>query len=110
MGGALGALARYGLSRAVGERDGFPWATFAINVSGCLLIGVALERLDSPEWLRVGVIVGVLGGYTTFSAFGNETLDLLDSNRVALGLAYAVGSVVVGVTAVWVGAMLGRTF
>lgn len=102
LGGALGASARYGLDRAVGPRD-LPWSTFAVNLSGCFLIGLVAARLEGPVWLRAGVVVGLLGGYTTFSAFGAQTLSLIESDRLAAALLYATGSVVLGVLAVWLG-------
>ena len=57
----------------------FPWSTFTINVTGCLLVGVScglVDRHHPPEWLRVGLIMGVLGGYTTFSTYAQEALTL----------------------------------
>jgi CrcB protein len=74
-GGALGAVSRYGLDRLIERRSFavFPWSTFTINISGCFLIGVVIaalvDRHHTPGWLRVGLVVGVLGGYTTFSTF-----------------------------------------
>lgn len=114
VGGAAGALARYVLQRAL-ERNGFagfPWSTFAINVSGCLLIGLVLaalvDRGGAPAWLRLGLIVGLVGGYTTFSAFAQETLALVEAGRAGLALAYAASSTALGVVAVEVGMRLGR--
>jgi CrcB protein len=114
LGGALGASARYSLDRFIEERVAslFPWATFVINISGCLLIGVLTEQLVDrhhlPAWIRVGLIVGVIGGYTTFSTFAQEAFSLLESKDYAVTLAYAAGSVVVGLLAVWAGTALGR--
>lgn len=114
LGGAIGALGRYGLDRLLERRTEsvFPWSTFAINVSGCLAIGVLVaalvDRHETPAWLRVGLVLGVVGGYTTFSTFSQETLDLLEEDRVALALAYAAGSVALGVLAVYAGTRIGR--
>lgn len=114
LGGALGALARYGLDRVIERRSFavFPWSTFTINASGCLLIGVVIaalvDRHHTPQWLRLGLAMGVLGGYTTFSTFAQETLDLLEEGNVGIALAYAAGSVAVGVAAVFVGMLIGR--
>jgi len=59
----------------------FPWSTFAINISGCLLIGAVIsalvDRHHLPGWMRIGLVMGVLGGYTTFSTYAQESLDLL---------------------------------
>src|SRR4029453_18706155 len=82
VGGAFGAISRYGLDRVIEERteSSFPWSTFVINVSGCLLVGFLIaaivDRRSAPEWLRAGLVVGFCGGYTTFSTFGQETLGL----------------------------------
>ena len=103
LGGALGSMARYGVGLAL-PSTGFPYATLAVNVIGCFCIGMAMPaaaRLEalSPE-LRLLVVVGFLGGFTTFSAFGNETVALLRSGggvallnvaaHVGLGLAAVV--------------------
>ena len=114
LGGALGALARYGLDRVIERRTFavFPWSTFVINVSGCLAIGAVVaalvDRHQTPAWLRVGLVVGVLGGYTTFSTFAQESLDLVEANDLGLAALYAVGSVATGVAAVFVGVKIGR--
>jgi CrcB protein len=113
-GGALGALARYLVDRAIEARAFglFPWSTFTINLSGCFVVGAVVaalvDRHHTPEWLRVGLVMGVLGGYTTFSTFGQETFDLIEEGRLAVAVTYAVASVAIGVTAVFAGSRLGR--
>ena len=113
LGGALGASARYLLDRLIEQRSEsvFPWSTFTINVTGCFLIGLLtvqlVDRHHLPAWLRVGVIVGVLGGYTTFSTFGQEGLSLIESSDYGVALAYLAGSVLMGVVAVYAGTLLG---
>lgn len=113
-GGALGAGSRYGLDRLIERRSFavFPWSTFTINVSGCFLIGLVIaalvDRHEAPEWVRVGLVVGVLGGYTTFSTFAQETLDLARADEVAVAFLYSLGSLSVGVLAVLGGTALGR--
>jgi fluoride exporter len=115
LGGALGASARYGLDRFIEARSFavFPWATFTINLSGCFLIGVIgeslVDRHHLPAWLRVGLVVGVIGGYTTFSTFEQETLTLVEARDLAVALAYVLGSVAAGIVAVYAGVLLGRT-
>src|SRR6476660_3701599 len=114
LGGALGASARYGLDRAIEARSDsvFPWATFVINLSGCFLIGLIsaalVDRHHLPAWLRIGLVVGVVGGYTTFSTFAQETLDLNDIHHVGVAFAYVVGSVGLGLVAVYAGTALVR--
>jgi CrcB protein len=113
LGGAFGAAARYGLDRAIERRSDslFPWSTFAINISGCLVIGVVIaalvDRHHTPLWLRAGLVVGVIGGFTTFSTFAQEELDLLETH-VATALAYVLSSVALGILAVFVGSRIGR--
>jgi CrcB protein len=115
VGGAVGAAGRYGLDRLIERRSFavFPWSTFTINVSGCFLIGLVIaalvDRHEAPAWVRAGLVVGVLGGYTTFSTFAQESLDLLRAEDVALALLYSLGSLACGVLAVVGGTVLGRT-
>jgi len=113
-GGAVGAMSRYALDRVIEARGeaSFPWSTFVINVSGCLVVGFLIaalvDRGHAPEWLRAGLVVGFCGGYTTFSTFAQETLDLLEARDVVIALTSVTSNVVVGVLAVVVGARLGR--
>ena len=115
LGGALGASSRYALDHLIEQRSFsiFPWATFTINVSGCLLIGVIsaslVDRHRLPAWIRVGLVMGVIGGYTTFSTFAQESLTLIDAHDAAVALAYTIGSVLIGIAAVYAGTVLGRT-
>jgi CrcB protein len=114
LGGALGASARYGIDRAIEARSDsvFPWATFVINLSGCFLIGLVsatlIDRHHLPAWLRVGLVVGVIGGYTTFSTYAQEALDLVDARDLAAAVAYIGGSVLLGIVAVYLGRATGR--
>ena len=113
VGGALGVNARYWLgvwmSRWVSPQ--FPWATFTINVSGSFAIGFLTTLL--VRWLphphvRLLVLVGFLGGYTTFSTFAFESLSLWERGERALSLANLAGSVVAGFAAVALGVALAR--
>jgi fluoride exporter len=114
IGGTLGALARYGLDRAIERRVDslFPWSTFAINISGCFAVGLVVaalvDRHDTPAWVRVGLTVGFLGAYTTFSTFAQESLDLGKAGYSGLAVTYAVASVAVGVVFVYAGTAAGR--
>ena len=102
IGGGLGASLRLGMAQALPRAaDGFPWATLGANILGCLAIG-ALMPLMAKEPMRVFWIVGLLGGFTTFSAFSLETMQLLET-RPILALTYVLASVGLGLTACWLG-------
>jgi fluoride exporter len=114
VGGALGALSRYLVDRFIEARELglFPWSTFTINVSGCFIVGAVIgalvDRHHTPAWLRIGLVMGILGGYTTFSTFSQETFDLFEEGRAAVAMTYVAGSVALGVVAVLLGSRLGR--
>lgn len=112
LGGALGSAARHGVSHVVPSGGGIPWSTLLANASGALLLGVLMavvsDGVTDRPLLRPFLGVGVLGGYTTFSAYALETRNLLAAAEHALAAAYAVGSVVVGLTAVWLGMLVAR--
>ena len=115
-GGALGAVARYGLGLTVGRLApgmGWPGATFAANVSGGLLMGLlagwlALKAGAGQESIRLFAAVGVLGGFTTFSAFSLEAALMIERRELATAFVYAVGSVVLSIAALFVGLMIAR--
>jgi CrcB protein len=111
-GAGLGGLARYLaggwiMTRYAGR---FPMGTFLINVSGSFLIGVLMtlftERLTPHPHLRLFLVVGVLGGYTTFSSFEYETFQAVREGARWIGLAYVTGSVALGYLGVWLGSAL----
>lgn len=113
VGGAVGALGRYGLGLALPHDAGaFPGATFAINVSGCLLIGALIVLVT--EWRPVHPLVrpllgtGVLGGYTTFSTYAVDAHLMAAAARYATAAAYVVGTLLAAVAATWVGMRLAR--
>lgn len=111
LGGAAGALARYGIGVRVGARS-FPWATVAVNLSGCFLLALVLGGLGPARWsasTTTAVAVGVLGAYTTFSTFGFETFTLLRDDRVATAAAYVALSVAGGLAATVAGWATGRS-
>ncbi len=113
VGGSLGVNARYWLGVAISRWAGpqFPWATLTINVSGSFAIGlltVLLARWLPHPYMRLLVVVGFLGGYTTFSSFSAEALVLWERGERGPGLAYVIGSVGAGLIAVVLGTMLGR--
>ncbi len=108
IGGALGALARWGVAEALPRADGgWPWATLLVNLTGCLLIGVLTGALagrsPEPAWARPFLAVGVLGGFTTYSAFAVEAVGLAEAGRVAAAGGYVLASVLGGVLAVAAG-------
>lgn len=112
-GGAVGSLGRYAVGMALpAATDGFPWATFLVNISGSLAMGVlvvwVLTMADPHPWLRPFLGVGLLGGWTTFSAFALETHDLLAAGHPLVATAYLVGSLAAGPTAVGAGVILGE--
>lgn len=110
LGGALGAPARHAVAELTPTSSpvgSFPWATFVVNVTGALLLGfvlvLVLERFPPTRYVRPLVATGFLGSYTTYSAFALETVQLVDEGESGIALAYVVGSVLVGLAAVWIG-------
>lgn len=113
-GGAFGAVSRYSLDRFVEHRvdSAFPWATFVINVSGCFAVGFIIaaivDRHRAPQWLKVGLTIGFCGGYTTFSTFAQESLDLIEARDLTIAFASIGASVLLGILAVLIGIKVGR--
>ena len=111
--GGLGAAARYGIERAF-ARTGteFPWGTILINVTGSFLVGIlfalVIEKALGPSWLRVGLTLGLLGGFTTFSAFSLQTFRLIEDTAYGAAIANALGSLAFGLLAVTIGVVIGR--
>jgi len=114
LGAALGGLARYVIGTAVMQRftGRFPLGTLVVNVTGCFLIGILLplltERGEPRPNLRLLLVVGVLGGYTTFSSFAWESFQAVDEGSRWVGFANVALSVILGYLAVWCGALLVR--
>ena len=109
LGGALGSMARYGIGLAL-PSVGFPYATLIVNVIGCFCIGLVLPTVARaealPPELRLLVVVGFLGGFTTFSAFGSETVGFLRSGGGPAKVNIAA-NVVLGLAAVALGRTIG---
>jgi CrcB protein len=109
LGGALGSMARYAIAVLMlhGASTRFPFGTLAVNVLGCLAAGVLAGLSERHGWFgadaRLFLFVGLLGGFTTFSAFGLDALALLRRGDTAWAFAYVVGSVVIGLAAAWIG-------
>ncbi len=110
LGGALGGAAREAVNLALAGHL-FPWATLTVNVIGSLLIGVLMVHvINHPEhrYLRPFLGVGVLGGFTTFSAYAVETRGLLVDGEIPLALLYIFGSLLLAFLATWTGLRIGR--
>lgn len=113
VGGALGALARYGVGLALPHAPGaFPLGTFLVNVAGCLLIGVLIVQLTevttAHRLVRPFLATGILGGFTTFSTYATDAELLLGTGQVGTAAGYVVGTLVAAVGATWVGVRLAR--
>jgi fluoride exporter len=110
--GAVGVLARYAVQQVVPRTGGIPWDTFVVNVSGAFVFGFAfttiVHRYDVAMWLQEAVLVGLLGGYTTFSTLTLETYLLFERGRWIAAATYSAGSVVTGIAALVLGIRLGR--
>ena len=112
VGGGLGSLARHGvallhsairpLQTAEDHASRFPFATLAVNVLGCMAIGFIAERIGSREMLRLALLTGLLGGFTTFSAFGLDAVRLLTAGRPAQAIVYVLITNAAGLAACYV--------
>lgn len=117
MGSALGGMLRFWTANALERRLGpaFPWGTFMVNIFGSFLIGVmaALAARDTsafhPMTVRNFLMVGVLGGFTTFSAFSLQSLQLIQSGKTVLAILNIAGSTVLCLLGVWLGHSLGQS-
>jgi len=114
MGGSLGAVSRYYISVLAAQKlgAGFPYGTLIVNITGCFIIGcfmvLATERLAiSPYW-RLFVATGFLGGLTTFSSFGYETLKLVEEAQIALAFWNVLLNMIAGLAATWLGMSITR--
>jgi CrcB protein len=113
LGGVLGALARYGMAQVIHvPANGFPTATFCVNISGSLLLGLVvallLERFPPTRYVRPFIATGFCGAYTTYSTFAVETDLLVKNGRAPTALAYVAASFIVGFAAMWAGMWAAR--
>src|SRR6267154_214607 len=106
-GGGIGSMARYLCQRWFSSSypGHFPWGTFAVNISGCLLIGIfwgmAFKTFTLNENWKLFLMTGICGGFTTFSAFSLEGIGLIKEQRMGTFFLYAIGSVILGLTATY---------
>lgn len=114
VGGAAGAAARYLVDGIVSQRilGAFPWGTLVVNLGGSLLLGLlyalAVERGILPASIRAPVMIGFLGAFTTFSTLMLETWRLIEAGALGIAAVNALGSVALGLVAVFVGLAIGR--
>lgn len=114
LGGGLGSIARYLCQRwfALNHPGHFPWGTFAVNITGCLLIGIfwglTFKSFAGNEHWKLFLMTGICGGFTTFSAFTLEGTGLLKEQRIDLFFLYTAGSVLLGLLATYLGMKLIR--
>lgn len=112
-GGALGSILRYltGVAFTRHASNGFPFGTFTVNLIGCLLIGLFAGWIEHRQWLtlewRYFLMIGLLGGFTTFSSYGLETLQLIRADQHLVAITYAVASVIAGLALAGLGFWLG---
>jgi CrcB protein len=120
LGGAIGAVLRYqvglGVARLAGGGNSFPWGTLAVNIAGSLAMGVLLGWLargsiaaQTAETMRLLIGVGVLGGFTTFSAFSAEMVTMLHRGEAGFALGYAAASLVAGMAAMIIGLVAAQS-
>lgn len=107
LGGSIGAVSRFLVSTWLFVPDRFPWATLVINIAGSLAIGVLWGLGHQQPWFdswgRYLLVVGLLGGFTTFSAFSLETVAMIDGQRYLQAIGYVFGSMLVCIVAAWAG-------
>lgn len=115
LGGFVGTILRYimgGLVQSGAGSSAFPWGTLTINVLGCLGIGLVAELSEARGFLRPEMrgflVVGLLGGFTTFSAFANETVNAVRDAAMTIALLNILASVGLGLVAVWAGRMIAH--
>lgn len=110
IGGAAGSMLRFftGMLVARFHTGNFPLGTFLINVIGCFIMGLVMARIMATpnDTLKFLLATGFCGGYTTFSAFSYENLELLNSGHTAIAVVYISASIVAGVVAVWAGSLI----
>lgn len=113
-GGSIGSIARYLMQKwfAANFLQAFPWGTFAVNSTGCFLIGLfwglSFKSIDNNESWKLFLLTGLCGGFTTFSAFTLEGIGLLKDQKLFLFFSYVAASVVIGLLATYLGIQLTK--
>ena len=113
-GGAAGSVLRFWMSTWIYALVGrsFPYGTFAVNILGCLAMGFLFvlftDRLSDSVVLRAGILIGVLGGFTTFSTFSIEAFNLIEQGETLKSLLYMLASLILCVAGTWLGIIIGR--
>ncbi len=106
IGGAAGSVLRYAINLFIGNKE-FPFATLIVNIIGSFIIGAvvahSLRNIGFQNNWRLFLATGICGGFTTFSAFSLETLQLMQSGKYFMSLVYVIGSILAGLAAVWLG-------
>lgn len=113
-GGFIGSIARYAAGLGVSKivKLNFPYGTFLVNLIGCLVIGFIFGLSEKQNWVndnwRIFLAIGFCGGFTTFSSFAYENLSMLQHHNYSGFFLYVIGSVILGLLAVWGGLLLSR--
>jgi CrcB protein len=113
-GGALGSMARYWVGSTIGGRMGtkFPYGTFVINITACVIIGFSLtflaKRVEINSAWRFLIPIGFIGAYSTFSTYEWETLSTIRTGAFLVAAVYAVSSLILGLAAVWFGSVIAE--
>jgi CrcB protein len=113
-GGALGSMARYWVGSTIGGRMGtkFPYGTFVINITACVIIGFSLtflaKRVEINSAWRFLIPIGFIGAYSTFSTYEWETLSTIRTGAFLMAALYAVSSLILGLAAVWFGSVIAE--
>lgn len=110
LGGAFGAFLRAVLSQLIPfQHFQFAWGTFIINMAGCFAIGICIQAIENTA-LRYFVVVGILGGFTTFSGFGMEVYQYFANNKLTLAATYGIASLIFGTILVYSGIKCYQVF